>query len=95
MTHKCKAHHEAHDYTKHSCGHEYCPHYWQSCPRCFGSGDGNMTILAHADNALESAQREHRSHSLIGSQRTWQLQATVPGVCQAWGYAYENGQFNR
>lgn len=56
--------------------------------------EANHTAF-EAGKALTEAQAAHRPHSLIASQRTWQLQATIPGVCQAWGYAYENGQFNR
>lgn len=51
--------------------------------------------VSPAADPLAEAQAAHRPHSLIASQRTWQLQATIPGVCQAWGYAYENGEFNR
>jgi hypothetical protein len=47
------------------------------------------------DQALKIAQAEHRPHSLIASRRFWQCVAVVPGVCQAWGYAYEGGNFNR
>jgi hypothetical protein len=44
-------------------------------------------------DGLAEAQRELRPHSLIPSRRFWQLIATAPGV-NAWGYAYEGGQFN-
>lgn len=39
---KCKMHDGAHDYAKHDCGHEYCPVYWSSCPRCHGREIANM-----------------------------------------------------
>lgn len=60
------------------------------CPVCPTDEDTSPAV-----DPLAEAQTQHRAHSLIASQRTWQLQATIPGVCQAWGYAYENGNFNR
>lgn len=54
---KCKMHDGAHDYAKHDCGHEYCPVYWSSCPRCHGREFANMR---HMEGALtfEQAMRE-------------------------------------
>lgn len=46
------------------------------------------------EKALSNAQHLLRPHSLIESQRTWQAVASAPGVV-AWGYAYENGKFER
>ena len=39
--HKCKFHNYEHYYVRHTCGHEYCPQYWISCPRCFGTHPEN------------------------------------------------------
>lgn len=39
---KCKFHDYAHPYVRHVCGCEYCPHYWASCPRCYGTHAENQ-----------------------------------------------------
>jgi hypothetical protein len=40
----CKHHDHAHSYVACAdCGHQYCPHYWRSCPRCNGNGYDNMS----------------------------------------------------
>ena len=52
MTHKCKTHAYKHEYTRCQCGHEFCPHYWRSCPACWGTGDDNLT-------AQETYKREY------------------------------------
>ena len=39
----CKCH--GRPYTVHSCGCQFCPLYWHSCPRCYGSDPENM--IAH------------------------------------------------
>jgi hypothetical protein len=41
--HSCKLHGDTHLYVRHACGHEYCNRYWQSCPRCYGTGGDNRT----------------------------------------------------
>jgi hypothetical protein len=41
QVHTCKAHGHAHRYTRHNCGHQYCPLYWIACPRCYGSEENN------------------------------------------------------
>jgi hypothetical protein len=43
--HFCKTHKGEHGYVKHICGHEFCPQYWTSCPRCYGSTERNMVAL--------------------------------------------------
>lgn len=56
-----------------------------------------MIDLAHTrfhDLAIEHARMEHRPHSLLGSQRSWQHLGYVSGV-SAWGYAYDGGKFTR
>lgn len=50
--------------------------------------------LASQLSAEAFARATHRPHSLIKSQRSWQKVASANGVA-AWGYAYENGEFNR
>lgn len=33
--HTCKLHGHAHHYVAcDTCRHQYCPHYWRSCPGC-------------------------------------------------------------
>jgi hypothetical protein len=39
--HTCKFHDHAHNYTKHTCGCEYCALYWKTCPRCFEREHGH------------------------------------------------------
>ena len=52
MTHTCKLHNHEHEYARCiECGHEYCSHYWLSCPQCNGAGNGNLTSRAKDENA--------------------------------------------
>lgn len=46
------------------------------------------------NEALATAQRSHRPHSLLESQRHWQHLTTDNGVA-CWGYAYDGGHFER
>jgi hypothetical protein len=38
----CKFHGNAHQYTQHACGCQYCRYYWKACPRCIGSHNANI-----------------------------------------------------
>lgn len=68
------------------------PTFWMTAQETEDELNRRKTFLT--DVALNEARNQHRAHSLIGSQRTWQHLVSVNGVA-AWGYAYENGQFTR
>ena len=64
-------------------------------PRFCSICDHHESNPVHSFDPLDVAVCETRPHSLIKSQRTFQCLAVVPGVAAAWGYAYENGKFDR